>query len=67
MKRQGIPGPLGLFRVEAQAEVLIHDVLERPAASSSLRRQLGGTSLLGRGDDFDLVFERREIPEVPGY
>ena len=39
---KGPTGPLSFFRVEPQAEILIHDVLERPTATSSFRFELGG-------------------------
>ena len=41
-------GPLSFFRVEPQAEILIHDVLEGPTATSSFRFELGGHVIVQR-------------------
>ncbi len=39
-------GPLSFFREERQAEILIHDFLERPTATSSFRLELGGNVIV---------------------
>ena len=43
---KGPTGPLSFLRVEPQAEILIHDVLERPTAASSFRLELGGNVIV---------------------
>ncbi len=43
---KGPSGPLRFFRVEPQAEILVHDVLERPTATSSFRLELGGNVIV---------------------
>ncbi len=43
---KGPSGPLSFFRVEPQAEIFIHDVLERPTATSSFRLELGGNVIV---------------------
>jgi hypothetical protein len=43
---KGPSGRPSFFRVEPQAEIFIHDVLERPTATSRFRLELGGNIII---------------------
>jgi hypothetical protein len=43
---KGLVRRLRFLRMESQAKILVHDLLERPAALSSLRLQLGDNVII---------------------